>query len=257
MTFQPRFLRQTDIRRSAIIALGLTAFLAILRPFDINPQGLQGWLALLGLAPVNFALLLMAHQVPASVLGLERRIWIFPAVLAGNAAYVSLISGLEAPGLWLWQILAVGAIVLGAVTIFTRLETYRVELGALREGSGEPAERKPIRLTSETGGDVVQLRPNQILSLRAEANYVEIVWREESGIKSKFLRNTLTELLEQAGAEVLTRVHRSWAVNLDQAITVSGTSHRLEIDCGDAVRVPVSRAYVPQVQQTVKDRKPV
>jgi len=256
MSFQPRFLRQTDIRRSAVIALGLTAFLAILRPFDINPQGWGGWMALLGIAPVNFALLLMAHQVPASVLGLERRIWVFPAVIAGNAAYVSLISGLEAPGLWLWQILAVGAIVLGAVTIFIRLETYRTELGALQEGSGKPTEHEPIRLTAETGSDLVQLRTHQILTLRAEANYVEIVWREETGIKSKFLRNTLTELIGQAGDKVLMRVHRSWAVNLDQAVTISGTSHRLEIDLGDAVLVPVSRAYVQQVQQAVIDRKP-
>ena len=257
MPFQPGFLRLTDLRRSAVIALGLTMFLAILRPFDINPQGWDGWLALLGLAPVNFTLLLLAHQVPQTVFRIRRRVWIIPAVLAGNAGYVALITGLEAPGLWLWQILAVGAVVLGTVTVFTRLETYRAEVGALRDGAGQPQQdTKPVRLTSDTGGDRVQLRPEQILCLRAEANYVELVWRESTGIKRKFLRNTLTALLKQAGENVLMRVHRSWAVNLNRATTISGTSHRLEIDFGDEVLAPVSRAYVQQVQQAAATLEP-
>lgn len=258
MPLQFRFLRLTDLRRSGAIALGLTAFLAILRPFDINPVGWDGWLALLGLAPVNFALLLLAHQIPARVLGVERRIWIFPAIFLGNGGYVALITGFDAPGLWLWQILAVGAVVLGAVTILTRLESYRAEIGAMRQ-TAESAPAQPgtaiIQFSSDGDSDLVQLRPDQILCLRAEANYVELIWRDASGIKRKFLRSTLISLLEQAGEGVLMRVHRSWAVNLSQATTISGTSHRLEIDFGDAVLAPVSRVYVQQVKQIASDLK--
>ncbi len=101
--------------------------------------------------------------------------------------------------------------------------------------------------------DPVCLTENEILFLKAEGNYVEIV-STENGQKQKYLvRNTLNQLAKQLPESGFSKVHRSYIANKTRAksILIEGSSYKLQFDYED-LKIPVSRSAVKDIKTWFK-----
>lgn len=108
------------------------------------------------------------------------------------------------------------------------------------ESTGDPGQC--MRLTGQNAEESLSLLPEQLLYLHAAGNYVEIFYRSGQEIKKALFRTTLSALEQELGICPVARCHRSYLVNLEKVIQVSGNAqgYRLHL-LGVAQPIPVSR----------------
>jgi DNA-binding LytR/AlgR family response regulator len=105
---------------------------------------------------------------------------------------------------------------------------------ALMHAMGGESEVIPLKVGHRT----VLVQPANILYLKADNIYVEVVTAE----KKHLVRQSLTGFLEEHPRDQLLRVHRSFAVNLDQVDTVA--RNYVEVA---GQQIPVSKSYREQL----------
>ena len=111
---------------------------------------------------------------------------------------------------------------------------------SLPEPCPSPPADLPVRVVGEDG--VVELGPGALRYLRAEENYVEVVWRQEGQRRHRLLRSTLSAAEGQLGGQAL-RCHRSYVVALAAVTEVAGNAQGYRLSLIDLDEtVPVSRA---------------
>jgi DNA-binding LytR/AlgR family response regulator len=87
---------------------------------------------------------------------------------------------------------------------------------------------------------------NRIKYVRALQNYVTIGHVDEGGrFKIVTERTTIKNIEETTSGTSVVKVHRSFLVNRNAIVAISGNAQGLLLDLGDCDRtVPVSRSYV-------------
>jgi DNA-binding LytR/AlgR family response regulator len=101
-----------------------------------------------------------------------------------------------------------------------------------------------ITLTGQNAGDLLSLPGKDILYINAADNYIDVGYLKEGAETRKLIRSSLKTARDQVRTHSsLYRCHRSWIVNLDKVIRVTGNAqgYRLILE-GTSVNVPVSRA---------------
>ncbi len=84
----------------------------------------------------------------------------------------------------------------------------------------------------------------------ASGNYIDIFSTSDGQLKRKTYRITLASFEKQLDVAHLKRCHRSYLVNMNKVINVSGNAQGLKLTLSDQVgEVPVSRKYIPIVRQ--------
>ncbi|MFT3704979.1 MAG: LytTR family DNA-binding domain-containing protein [Agriterribacter sp.] len=111
-----------------------------------------------------------------------------------------------------------------------------------------------LLFTGENQSDKLELNCNSLLAVQALDNYVNIFWENNERLQIVMLRNTLTNIADQA-ADVpwIYRSHRGWLVNTKRVKQVDGNAQglKLTIDLMQQ-QVPVSRSNIARYRQVAE-----
>ncbi|MFZ1807792.1 MAG: LytTR family DNA-binding domain-containing protein [Cyclobacteriaceae bacterium] len=89
----------------------------------------------------------------------------------------------------------------------------------------------------------------------AVGNYIDLFTTEEGQLKRETYRVTLSSFEKQLEAAHLKRCHRSYLVNLNEVVNVSGNAQGLKLTLTEGVVIiPVSRKYVPIIKEFFSKR---
>ena len=110
------------------------------------------------------------------------------------------------------------------------------------------SSQSEIVLTGDNQGEKLQLKMEELVYIKAEGNYVEVVTeKDEIKTKSFLLRTTLKSVesqLQNWNHEIL-RCHRSFLVNNHKISKATGNAQGLSLSMGKGRQeIPVSRKYV-------------
>lgn len=100
-----------------------------------------------------------------------------------------------------------------------------------------PTSADWIQLSGSNKLDILRLRADQLIALSAANNYVTVYYLEESALRKKLLRSTLTKMQEEV--PLLLRVHRSHLINPHHFLEWKGTSTAVLTQ----LEIPVTQAY--------------
>lgn len=112
-----------------------------------------------------------------------------------------------------------------------------------------------VTLTSENRNEDIALSVNNLIVIRSAENYVEVIYMVDAATKKQLLRNTLKNISQQLEAyPSLLRCHKSYLVNLDKVIKISGNAqgYKLHLESIDEP-VPVSRNLNEEIIKRLKN----
>ena len=91
----------------------------------------------------------------------------------------------------------------------------------------------------------LSLNLTQLLVIKAQQNYSEVIYLSQQEIKQKLLRITLAALQEQLSSTSVIRCHRSYLVNLQNVDSINGNAQGYQLMLHqDFLTAPVSRSYI-------------
>lgn len=100
-----------------------------------------------------------------------------------------------------------------------------------------------MAFSSENGKDEIKLRPEHLLFIKSDKNYLEIFYRQEESTKSHLVRNRMKRVEDSyADSPYLKRCHRSYLVNpttIDKIIQQKG---KYQVHIGEHI-IPVSESF--------------
>lgn len=113
---------------------------------------------------------------------------------------------------------------------------------------------KPIIFEAENGKPELQLKPEEVLFLKSDGNYIEVYYRDENeNTQKKLIRNRLKNYAPILPSELFFRCHKSFIVNSRYIIQVEGNARNLELIIrGVDLRIPVSRSKSDQLSDFIK-----
>lgn len=270
--------------RSIIIALffGLFigSFLVFFEPFDINinygeDQVLEvfffGFISTLVLILFLFVLPYLLPKVFSDLHWSVKHQLLFYfimlfAIATLNGLYTNYIN--ELPFSWSnywWMInrtFVLGGIPLSFVTLldYHRRSKSNIALAEQMSEQKAPAPQSVEELftiLTNLKSEQFSIREKEFYFARAVGNYVEIFSGLDDKLEKEIYRLSLSSVEEQLnGNKRLIRCHRSYIVNLNKVVNISGNAQglKLELDSSSYV-IPVSRKYIPLVKQFFQDEK--
>lgn len=101
----------------------------------------------------------------------------------------------------------------------------------------------------------LSLPENEILFIKSEGNYIEIVKWDQQTIQRHLIRNTLNHVLAVLPDHKFCKIHRSFVVNMHFAdkIVLNGSVYELNLSVVDQ-KLPVSRSMVKELKQLIQNR---
>ncbi len=102
----------------------------------------------------------------------------------------------------------------------------------------------PLTLIAENEKDTIKLFQEDLFYIESNDNYSTVIFQKEELILKELIRSSLIRLENQIPAESIVRCHRSYIVNLDKVIKISGNAqgYKLYLKDSDFI-VPVARKY--------------
>lgn len=193
-------------------------------------------------------------------------VWLVSMIGVGNLLLAYRLFGLPLTwgNFWNWQALTfiVGSIPTLFGVFFWQIKLQRrytdaatslnqqIESHQKPPHSAPPDAAQPVTLTGDNQGETLTLEPSQIRYLAAADNYVQVFFVQNDTLKSKMLRATLRKMEDAlAPWPQFFRCHRTYLVNLDKVVQVSGNAqgYRLHLE-GLEETVPVSRNLNEAIQ---------
>ena len=109
-----------------------------------------------------------------------------------------------------------------------------------------------IEIPSQNKSEKIQLNINQLLTVKAVENYIEIYSINETSIDKHLVRNTLKNVEHALSAfHEIKKCHRSYLVNLKNVAHFSGNAQGLTLSFNHSseMKVPVSRSFVKEIKE--------
>lgn len=256
------------IVRGAIIG-GLVVFLILflLQPFGLERIRHGLWKYCLQFAGITSAISLGYDLTLKYILRIRRdhpdwTLWkwmiavsvLILLIAFGNYIYIIMIFGGELTARqFLWALYTTVLVGIFPVSLFGTANMVRL----IREnqaiaGNIHPAMHRPehhhiVDLPVKQSATTFRVDASTILYVEAMQNYVNVVYRHQDGIASELIRNTITAIEDALTATPVQRCHRSFLVNRDHIMSVSGNAQGLKLELAglDDFEVPVSRRYIP------------
>lgn len=234
--------------RSAAVSIGVVFFLFAFRPFGLTIDSVVDALALLGMAPLNFLIMLGIHVLP-----IRRQPWrtivALGFLVVGNMTYLSVWSqSMHAFETGLSVVLVIG-LTASVVSLWNRGRIPEQEFDARQ--SDIALDRRSIRLSGEGDQEILQLLPDELLFMKANGNYVDVYYRKDHSVAKSMFRSSLAGLAEQVPGEQMVQCHRSYFVNLAVARRIVRAKGRTQIEFDGGQRVPVSRMFGQAVRKAI------
>jgi LytTr DNA-binding domain len=108
----------------------------------------------------------------------------------------------------------------------------------------EQTQSSELILVAENEKDTLKLLTSNLLYIESSDNYSTVVFLKDEQIMKELIRSSLTRLEGQILIKSIVRCHRSFIVNLDKVVKVSGNAQgfKLQLVETDFI-VPVARKY--------------
>lgn len=101
-----------------------------------------------------------------------------------------------------------------------------------------------LTLIADNGKDTLTLPTANLLYIESSDNYCTVVYEKNNQLAKPLLRSSLSRLVEQIDQSSIVRCHRSFVVNLDRVVRVTGNAQGYKLHlAGSDLAVPVSRQY--------------
>lgn len=106
------------------------------------------------------------------------------------------------------------------------------------------SQNEPLTLIAENEKDSIIFSQEDLFYIESNDNYSTVIFQKEELILKELIRSSLIRLENQILAESIVRCHRSYIVNLDKVIKISGNAqgYKLHLKDSDFI-VPVARKY--------------
>jgi hypothetical protein len=279
-------------RQDFLFALGVGLFVALFL-FVFQPFGMSQWedsgfktAAIAGYGLVTFAVMLAwefgvkrgllrgtfteaNHTVGRQILWVSGLLLL---IAAGNHLYTALLFGAAGAGRvgglvsTLLYTLLIGVFPTVAsvwLNYLYQLKKYshppRVEPQVEHEvppqqGTGPASEAGRLVLTADNEKDTLELAARQLYYLESADNYCLVVYQGEKETQRELVRSSLSRLAAQIENGQIMRCHRSYVVNLEQVVKVTGNAqgYRLHLPTGGSI--PVARRYNALVVERLQER---
>jgi hypothetical protein len=116
--------------------------------------------------------------------------------------------------------------------------------------TSEQTQSSELTLIAENEKVTLQLSSLNLLYIESSDNYSMVVFRKDEQIFKELIRSSLTRLEGQMQITSIVRCHRSYIVNLDKVVKVSGNAQGFKLHLGETdFIVPVARKYSEIVHQ--------
>ena len=114
-----------------------------------------------------------------------------------------------------------------------------------------------VCLLSDTENDILEVFPQEILSIKSSGNYIEVFYIKEGKVFRNILRCTLEKVTKQFDLyPFLFRCHRSYLINTDRIEKVKGNKRGYTITVtGLQEAIPVSRSRIDLFHEVYSDEK--
>ena len=118
----------------------------------------------------------------------------------------------------------------------------------------EPQADEPVGYNVRTPEGVLEIGLGELRYVKAEENYVYVVYLKDGVVRHKLLRATLKDVEQQLRAGTL-RTHRSYLVAASAVVGVQGNAQGCRLVLADvAEEVPVSRSRTREVLARLERR---
>lgn len=262
-----------DVKHLFLIGSVVSAILYVFQPFGFYSYEKNKIIASLGFGLITLLCLLFSNSFAKKQLHLIfNKKWtilkeigyiLFLLILisASNLYYLSLIIGgfqvsVSSFLYTLFLTSAIGIFPITGMVLIQYNKTLKNNLSQIiQEGRNTETreQNSPITFenTNKTEPDFT-IEINNFLFLEAIKNHLHIYYLEDGLVKTTSIRNTLTNIVDQAENDAVFQCHRSFLINLNQIKTAKGNSNGYKIHLKNyEPAIPVSRKYVPGFQKII------
>ena len=160
---------------------------------------------------------------------------------------------------FLWML--IGVIIIGAFpATFGVMLNYIIQLKKYNNSiivhhpqmpeNQEYATSKSLKLIAENEKDSIVLKTESLYFIESSDNYSTVYYEKQEKLQKDLLRSSLTRLENQISSENIVRCHRSFIVNLDKVVKVTGNAQGYKLHLGTPeLLVPVARKYSEIVER--------
>lgn len=266
-----------DLKRNAkiifFISVSIFLFLFLFQPLDINALADKEKLLLVaGLGAITFLslsinLLVLPSIIPHIFLHKEWviwkeilwNLWLLFTISFGYYLMYKTLGIIEFNFYMILKMILIAIIPLTGLIVFNHNRLLRHHLKTANDlnrklKSHKVVHEKLIHFDSEYQNNKLSLKARLLILIRSADNYIEIFWKDDSGIKSQLIRSTLIKaqkLIEEYN--YFFKCHRSFIVNVNYIDRVEGNSqgYKLFFENLD-FNVPVSKKSVKELKDRVK-----
>lgn len=182
------------------------------------------------------------------------------AVVFNSVAFTFYLRYVGKTGISFYIVFKIVIICLSVVVIMRMLYRLRwqyYQLNGKAIDLNEDVEVKipnKIELSSENKSEKAELSFNNILSIKAADNYVEINYLHKEDIRKKLLRNSLKNIESQLKTySNFVRCHRTFIVNLNNVKKLTKNYKGTFLELDNKEQIPVSRHYLLKVKEQLKN----
>ncbi|MEQ8242752.1 LytTR family DNA-binding domain-containing protein [Fulvivirga sp.] len=270
----------TRLKRAAVFATFVAAFLAFFRPFNLDSIG--GWtlylicfeFGVIAFLCIAFLGIVVPHFFPKFF---EPQNWVvwkeflftilhFVVIGIANAAFLYIMNYTQG-GFWEVIIdLQVSTLAVGIFPVFFYIyydqakyfKKYAQEAqkmtSQIKEHPIGAQEDQLLVFKNENGEVEYQVPTSQLLFVKSDGNYLELIISDTETVKKQLLRNRIKNVLEEMPT-VFVRCHRSYIVNLEKVRSVDGNARGYELTLANTeLKVPVSRNLAGSVLSAIEQK---
>lgn len=161
----------------------------------------------------------------------------------------------------LFAALTIGIIPLSIITIITQNNALKRNLNSSKEINQILSERikiSPIKedliTLNKSIKESISIRPDDILYLESEGNYVNVHYRQDEKVTYKQIRSTIKQMEETLqNHPMFIRCHRAFIVNINYISNAEGNAQGYQLTLSNVpLEIPVSRTYLKNIKDALQ-----
>lgn len=276
--FPPNYTVKKAILTAVLVGVFVGLFLYLFKPFGIQqgeeeesfPQFKYIGLGVMSFLGVVFVEIILPRLFPSFFE--EESYTVGSEIITGvitilvitifNLLFIKFISddnfGLVLSKLFvmLWQVFLIGIFPLTLMTLLkynsllksNLAVSSQIQIASARAPHAEMRESLPsITLSDDHTENTMDL--SGLLYVESEGNYVNVVINKNGELTKQLNRKTLKSVESELQNRHIQRCHRSYIVNLQKVVEVSGNAQGLKLTFKDCDKqIPVSRKYISDVK---------
>jgi hypothetical protein len=226
------------------ISIGVFAFLWLFQPFEIGSLPVtQKYYLMVGFGLITFLTLslylliipsLFPKKFTSGVWNIKKEIlwnsWILFTILVAYFFYTKWLSVMEFNFYTVIKLVLTATLPISGLIIVNHNRMLRSHLKLADELNKKLKDHKlnqekVIHFASDYQKDSLALKASSLLFIRSANNYIDVFWKEDSGIKNQMVRCSMTNAEEIVKEyKFIFKCHRSFIVNVNYIERFEGNS---------------------------------